>query len=49
MQNKLDKAMEKLKSINLESKNIEKEVNNFVQEEISNELSVYITKTVKKN
>ena len=49
MQNKLDKAMEKLKSINLESKNIEKEVNNFVQEEISNQLSVYITKTVKKN
>ena len=49
MQNKLDKAMEKLKSINLKSKNIEKDVNNFVQEEISNELSVYITKTVKKN
>ena len=49
MQNKLDKAMEKLKSINLKSKNIEKDVNNFVKEEISNELSVYITKTVKKN
>ena len=49
MQNKLDKAMEKLKGINLRAKNIEKDVNNFVKEEIANELSIYVTKTVKKN
>ena len=49
MQNKLDRAMEKLKLINVKSKNIQEDVDHFVKEEISNELSVYVTKTVKKN
>ncbi len=49
MQNKLDRALEKLKSINAKSKNIQEDVDHFVKEEISNELSVYVTKTVKKN
>ncbi len=48
MQNKLDKAMEKLKDINEKTKSIESNVDRFVKEEIVNELSVYVTKTVKK-
>ena len=48
LQNKLDKAMEKLRSINSKSKNIEKDVDYFVKEEISSELSIYVTKTGKK-
>ena len=48
LQNKLDKAMEKLRAINSKSKNIEKDVDCFVKEEISTELSIYVTKTGKK-
>ena len=48
MQNKLDKAMDKLKEINEKAKSIETSVDNFVKEEIANELSIYVTKTGKK-
>ena len=48
LQNKLDKAMEKLRAINSKSRNIEKDVDHFVKEEISTELSIYVTKTGKK-
>ena len=48
LQNKLDKAMEKLRTINSRSRNIEKDVDYFVKEEISSELSIYVTKTGKK-
>ena len=48
MQNKLDKAMDKLKGIIESSNNIEEEVDHFVKEEIANELSIYITKIAKK-
>ena len=47
MQNKLDKAMDKLKEINDKSQNIENDVEYFVKEEITNELSLYVTKTGK--
>ena len=48
MQNRLDKAMEKLKLINIKCKDIKNDVDNFVKEEIVNELSVYVSKTAKK-
>ena len=48
LQNKLDKAMEKLRTINSKSRNIEKDVDYFVKEEIATELSIYVTKTGKK-
>ena len=48
MQNKLDKAIEKIKSINNKSNNIHSDVEHFVKEEIVNELSIYVTKTGKK-
>ena len=48
MQNRLDKAMEKLKLINIKCKDIKNDVDDFVKEEIVNELSVYVSKTVKK-
>ena len=48
MQNRLDKAMDKLKEINIKSQNIENDVEYFVKEEITNELSLYVTKTGKK-
>ena len=40
--------MEKLRAINSKSRNIEKDVDHFVKEEISTELSIYVTKTGKK-
>ena len=40
--------MDKLNEIIKKSKNIEEDVNNFVKEEIANELSIYITKIDKK-
>ena len=48
MQNKLDKAIEKINVINNKSINIQGDVEHFVKEEIVNELSVYVTKTGKK-
>ena len=40
--------MEKLRTINSKSRNIEKDVDYFVKEEIATELSIYVTKTGKK-
>ena len=48
MQNRLDKASEKLKIINDKYQGIENDINHFVKEEIVNELLVYVTKTGKK-
>jgi hypothetical protein len=48
MQNRLDKASDKLKIINDKYKSIESDINHFVKEEIVNELLVYVTKTGKK-
>ena len=48
MQNRLDKAMDKLRLINEKCENIERDVDGFVKEEIVNELSVYIAKTINK-
>ena len=48
MQNRLDKASDKLKIINDNYKGIESDINHFVKEEIVNELLVYVTKTGKK-
>ncbi len=48
MQNRLDKAMEKLKLINNKCIDIENDVDNIVKEEIVSELSVYLSKNIKK-
>ena len=48
MQNRLDKAMEKLKLINNKCIDIENDVDNIVKEEIVSELSVYVSKNIKK-
>ena len=48
MQDRLDKASEKLKIINDKYENIESDISHFVKEEIVNELLVYVSKTGKK-
>ena len=48
MQNRLDKAIDKLRLINEKCINIEEDVDSFVKEEIVNELSVYVNKGIKK-
>ena len=48
MQNRLDKAMEKLNIINNKYSKIESDIETFIKEEIVNELSVYVSKTGKK-
>ena len=48
MQNRLDKAIDKLRLINEKCINIEEDVDSFVKEEIVNELSVYVAKGIKK-
>ena len=49
MQKRLDKGMEKLKSLNEKCKNIKEDIEKFVKEEISSEFSVYLSNTITKN
>ena len=45
MQQRLEKGMEKLKTLNQECQNIKDDVENFVKEEISSEFVVYLSNT----
>ena len=49
MQKRLEKGMEKLKSLNEKCKNIKEDIEKFVKEEISSEFSVYLSNTITKN
>ena len=49
MQHRLDKGIEKLKLINDKCNNINKDVEKYVNEEISSEFSVYISNTINNN
>ena len=49
IQDRLDKGIEKLKMINDKCNNINKDVEKFVNEEISSEFSVYIANSINNN
>ena len=49
MQNKLDKGIEKLKSISDKCKNINEDISNYINEGISSEFSVYLSNTTNTN
>ena len=49
MQKRLEKGMEKLKTLNDKCKNIKEDIEKFIKEEISSEFAVYLSNTITKN